>query len=239
MIDTLFYLIWRDRYLRKHIRNQRFRNKRINLSTSIFSNDGNSQHQYLSTIFTNSDKLIYNIDLHLDILDYNIELYKNNRYKELFNSLYCGNGIDFSVLPQQGIHKISFIIDYGFKVDKLVLPDSLVELAFYYSGSISLGLFKQHVDSFIYNLSTTNIKKLLIPSEYKFTKQCILPDTLEQFDYYSSRDSLDYLVVAVTPSNKVFNNCSMIVESIHDLEWVRYKTWIPNLHSGNALQSIL
>jgi len=102
------------------------------------------------------------------------------------------------------------------------LPDSIQELVI--SSNLPYIRYRDHFDRILHNLPT-NLKRLSLPSDFKFTKQFILPKTLKDLDYNSSSDSLDHLVV---PLYRVFENCILEVESIRDLEWLtdNDKTWI-------------
>jgi len=132
--------------------------------------------------------------------------------------------MDMSILPNDGIHKLSFFISDGFKTrDGAELPDSIRDI--FIGSRCSKQLLQESIDTFIYSLPR-NLHRLSIPQDYRFTQQCILPPTLEDLEYECTRDSLDHLVV---PVNRHYKSCKLQSQSIEDTEWLNTKPWISAL----------
>jgi len=217
--DKLFYIIWRNKYIRNLVRNNVFKKKRIDVTLDYI----NDNHQYLS-LLSNDDKILYDIHVFLEINRDNIEQYRDNKYRYLVNEIYGNDFMDIGVLPHHGVHKLSFNIDYDFKCeDGVKVPDSVHELLLY--TYLSGNELNEQVDRFIYHLPS-NLKILSIPDDYVFTKQCILPHTLEDLCYGNGSDSLRHLLV---PEDKLFENCVLEVRSMDDIQWLTDKTWITSL----------
>jgi len=226
MIDTLFYTIWRDIYLRKYVRNQIFRNKtKVATLEYLYFN-----HQYLA-LLSDDDKRTFNINVYLYInvseIDEYIE-YKNKYNINIIDILHCEDWISFDHLPIQGLRKLIFVIDDSFRDSGCKLPDSIEELVLAYSEDSE---YNDQFDRILDSLPR-NLKILSLPTDFKFTKQCVLPETLQDLDYNSNRDSLCHLVVPQddVARNRVFEKCIMEAESIRDLEWLKDKTWIRKCH---------
>jgi len=222
-LNTLFYSIWINKYIRKQIRNHVFRNKRIIVSLDYIDNN----QQYLS-LLSDDDKITYNIDICLDIDRNNIQQYRNNKYKHIVNHLYCKEYMDLDTLPHHGVHSLSLSIDDNFKgSNDAKLPDS-IRILFIYCSRTNITRFTDIIDRFIYSLPC-NLRILDLTKEFAFTKQCILPATLEQFYYVGNSDSFSHIVVS---STKLIGNCTLVVNSMKDIQWLNDggdKTWISKI----------
>jgi len=173
-------------------------------------------------MLSDDDKITYNINVCLDLNGTNIDQYRDNRYKHLINQVICKGSMDLDALPDHGIRFLSLVVDDAFKSSKDKLPESLKRLQID-NRLKDKDVFKQNVDRFVYTLPY-NLKVLSITLDYKFTNQCILPQTLEEFNYCGNVDSLSWVVVPQQTMNKVLKGCILRAKTIEDLQWLHDKT---------------
>jgi len=214
--DQSFFIIWRHKYLRKQIRNRVFKGYTISVPSLEYLDNN---HQYLA-LLSDDDKLEYNIDIYFEINSSNIDDYAINKYRYLLNYVFC-KSIDLTILPNHHVHNMTLLIDQDDFHPIAQLPHSLRTL-YIFNFQYDLNEMLSYIDSFIYSLPSM-LTTLMIPNEYVFRNQCILPQTLDHLVYTKTSDSLCHLVV---PPTKVYKDCVLKVQSIQDLQWLYDKTWI-------------
>ncbi|KAF2070324.1 hypothetical protein CYY_008361 [Polysphondylium violaceum] len=213
-MDT-FYLIWRNQYIRRLIRNIQCRDLLISVKDEYL----NDNHQHLS-LFTAQNKLDFNISIgYTDTF----ERYIANQHRNLVNVLSILEGdLDLEQLEGGHVQKLSLKINNDTKICGR-LPQSLTYLNIYlkYGQNPPVG---QHL---LDNLPTS-LKTLHLPFHYIPTSKWIVPDTLTNLDYESSFQSLQWLVV---PDNRVFKNCVLEIDDSPQeaFEWLHKNKWVNNI----------
>ncbi|KAF2069466.1 hypothetical protein CYY_009211 [Polysphondylium violaceum] len=220
MIDTVFYSVWRNCFLRGIIRNKVCQHLLINVSTIT---ELHNNHQYLS-LFSEKDKIDNSIYIRLNISDRDeFNQYINSPYKSLANDLKFNDsytkegeksnyiGLDCDQI-HKGVARLSCWIDETTSGTSSSLPQSLTELKVYSRHRFS----NSFLDSVLSNLPAS-LRKLELPSDYSITTQVELSHTLVELDYNTTGSNIKKLIV---PSNKIFTNCRVTVESIDQLQWI-------------------
>ncbi|KAF2078487.1 hypothetical protein CYY_000237 [Polysphondylium violaceum] len=224
-----FYLIWRNQYIRKLIRNLVCRDQ------VICVNDGylNDNHQYLS-VFTDKDKIDYNISIRF--ID-NSEFYFKNQHRSIINDLdfylyspdrvNC-NHVDFNQFTGFELHRLSLQINCN-TVGSGPLPESLTELFLDTSDYSESAPIVLHILSHL----PCNLKTLKIPIEIIISEPVVVPDSLTSLEYYGKYESLQWVVV---PPNKVFSGCQLQIDSVGALEWLKENKWVDTIYFYNYIQ---
>jgi len=228
-MDTLFYLVWKNKYLRGCIRNRVCQNTYININSV---KDLQDDYKYLS-LFTDKDKLENRIYIGwsiTDIVQYN-QYSSSGEFKHLVNDvgLYLEiDSIDFNQIPQ-GVHKLQcYFTDKTIVVG--TLPQSLTEFSVY-SGSF-YGFGNTALDNLLSNLPSS-VHKVKLPHLYTMSSRVELPNTLKDLFYRTKVGDIGNLVV----DNNVYPNCLVTVMSLADLQWVHSQPWISQLKINNQLKS--
>ncbi|KAF2075768.1 hypothetical protein CYY_002950 [Polysphondylium violaceum] len=229
-----FTAIFRNCYLRSLIRNQVFRDKIIRIPNIEYLDDN---QKYLS-VFTNDDKLNYNISIKLSIKRGigQTHQFKNNKYKHIVNDLVIEfekkqqiQYIDFSIAHDQ-VHRLSFYLEQSVKDIHGKLPDSIIDLNIgscdlSYKENVCLAL-EQVLSDLPNNLRVLKLSDLF--SLLSSSRKIHLPSSIIDLQYTGTSRHLDRFVVD-TP-NKVLKSTCLKVESVEDLHWLRDKYWINNIY---------
>ncbi|KAF2076807.1 hypothetical protein CYY_001884 [Polysphondylium violaceum] len=218
-MTDLFYLIWRNSFIQRIIRNINCRDLVISVNTQYL----NDNHRYLS-LFTNQEKMNNNISIRFD--EDSFQNFINNQYKSIVNELdFCGEkyllseSIDFNQI-HDGVTSLSFRVKEGLTcIGKL--PSSLTYLSIFdYDQTPS-----PVVHDVLSNLPS-NLKTLVINNYYWFSSDYVLPETLTELDIKSTYDILQRFLVT---SNKVLQNCKLVVRTMEALQWLHQNKWINNI----------
>ncbi|KAF2075533.1 hypothetical protein CYY_003174 [Polysphondylium violaceum] len=214
-----FYLIWRNQYIQRLIRNLVCEDYVINVNNKYLIKN----HQYLS-LFTNKDKLDYNITIRFMgyAVDY-FDIDKRNRY--LINNVDISvdsdvDNIDLNEI-HDGVHKLSLIMGYGTKVTGK-LPSSITYLRLYKNTFDHQPPYAQQILS---NLPA-NLQELELGIQrYSISSPCIMPESLTDISYNTPLyyQNLKWFVV---PPNKVYESCMLYVDSMESFEWLIVNKWI-------------
>jgi len=244
-MNSIFYLVWRNCYLRGYIRNKVCQDIVININSLI---ELQNNHQYLS-LFTEQDKLDNNIYISLRLhnsteLDQFVRSEYSSNYNYIVNDLilyYIINELDLNqnvVVKRLSCHfdkKSNTTGDVG--GDCVRLPQSLTEFIvkpWEYDDFSNTTL-----DSVLSNLPTS-LRKLTLPSNYNISEETPtieLPSTLEDLHYESW--SLGNLKKFIIASNRVFTNCETYVKSLEDLQWIQRTPWIGKLTIDHHITNIV
>ncbi|KAF2076804.1 hypothetical protein CYY_001881 [Polysphondylium violaceum] len=221
-MDDLFYLIWRNSYIRRLIRNIKCRDSVIHVTNQYLLDN----HQYLS--FTKQDKVDYNISIRSDIY---FQDYLNNQHKYIINELNLQR--DEDLLPEMefdfnqihdGVTKLTMSIKEG-QTGAGQLPNSLTYLWINIYGRRESRAISMIVNHVLSNISS-NLKTLVLPDVYLDSGNYTIPDSLTDLSYGSKYDNLQRLVVS---PNKVFQNCILDVDTIESVQWLEENKWINNI----------
>ncbi|KAF2076704.1 hypothetical protein CYY_001961 [Polysphondylium violaceum] len=246
--NTSFYLIWRDIYLKRLIRNQLLSDVHINIDLDDLDDDGFVE--YFSTVST-KDRLENRIFIRLEILDkeYYRE-YLDHPHRHIINEL-C---IEMIAVPK----------DYYFKkvgslpvlFDWCLIPEQVQKLSLYihpsddvvgqgrlHDGLIDLFIGSQEdefncelVDGLLLSLPP-NLQKLSLPSQYEIkVKGVQLPSSLHTLDYECKFDSLKNLIV---PSdNHTLKDFRIVDIKLDDLQYLGHQSWINDISLFNINDNI-
>ncbi|KAF2078474.1 hypothetical protein CYY_000224 [Polysphondylium violaceum] len=226
-----FFYIFRNLYLRPLIRNNVFKDTIIDIPSLEYLNDN---HQYLS-VFSNDDKLKYNINIRLIFTKNNtsqLDQFRNNRHKHLINEIELQISglevIDFSIVHDQ-VHRFSFYLEEKTKRINGKLPDSIIELnigANPISNFVCLPLEEILLDL------PKNLQILKLSDRFKLsscsTSKIQLPNSIIALDYRSKSADLDRFIT--TPPNKVLKGACLKVLNDGDFHWVQDKQWLDSLY---------
>ncbi|KAF2075520.1 hypothetical protein CYY_003161 [Polysphondylium violaceum] len=228
MIDKtcLFYLVWRDSYIRYKIRVKVFENKVFQEKFLVKLIDN---HQYIANI-SETDKLDNGIFICSSIRDTdNFIQYYNNQNKYAINDLK----IEKDVIVQQlensnssnsrgglihdGVQRLTIFFTSSTCVGQGdQLPDSVTDLSLFRFG---VGV-NEFIDSILTNLPP-KLRYLLVPDVVP--SRCVLPDTMCNMYLSATPEVFNCFVV---PPNKVFKGCKLRVNSPESLQWLHGRTWI-------------
>ncbi|KAF2078501.1 hypothetical protein CYY_000251 [Polysphondylium violaceum] len=216
-MNKLFYLVWRNQYIRRFIRNNQCRDLIINVDENYL----NDNHQYLE-VFTAQDKLDYNISIR-----FHKGNYVNNQYKHLVTDLNYDHTFitqsDFGLIDD-GVNRLSLIVKDG-QEGTGKLPSSLTYLELSSWNHRETGPVAEIVHHVLSNIPP-NLKTLILPHGYLFTSNYVIPESITYLGCESRYDNFKRLVVS---PNKVYRNCILDVYSVEALQWLHENTWINNI----------
>ncbi|KAF2078480.1 hypothetical protein CYY_000230 [Polysphondylium violaceum] len=226
-------------YLRSLIRNNVLQDTVIPVYSLQHLDD---DHQYLS-VFSNDDKLKYNIFVRLEINTTDqLCQFANSDNRYTVNDLYLRESAnlstpelslvcDFSFL-YDGIHRLSFCLGANLNAVRARLPDSIKDLVITNS---SRSMFSSVVlESILHNLPK-QLQRLTIPSGFQFmpnlsggdsTRDIRLPSLLAKLEYSSSSDNIDRLLVC---QKRAFEDVVLRVDNAKDLLWLEGKYWVKSI----------
>jgi len=218
-IDNYFYLIWRNKYTRRCIRNIVLENRDIKLDIEYLNNN----YKYLS-LLSDKDKIEYNIFIRLEIGFKNFKLYSKNSYKHLINSIHIRKHREKernSDLFHEGLVKVK-IDSHNLITFRDNLPQSLMYL------DLSLFECPSGVDRLILHLPS-NLKVLELPPYYliQTKEKIILPPSLEVLKYETKCSELKKLVV---PPSRVYRDVKVFVCEPNDLQWLHSQYWLRDVY---------
>ncbi|KAF2071179.1 hypothetical protein CYY_007496 [Polysphondylium violaceum] len=228
----MFYLVWRNVYLRSLIRNHVCQNTVYKINDVEYLDDN---HQYLS-VLSSSDKLEHNISFRLKIDsrdDY--KKYVTNAHRHLINDLVLGDTVssgDNSDGSALGLD-LGSVGDHVQRLEINVkeesecsgrLPDSVTNLC------IKRGVFAltNHFIDQVMVLLPANLKRLSLPLCHSIitTQPIIIPSSVTDLNYESSFESIKKLVI---PSGREYLNTIVDIYTSEGLEWVRNEKWVRNI----------
>ncbi|KAF2068918.1 hypothetical protein CYY_009763 [Polysphondylium violaceum] len=206
-----FYLIWRNQYIRRLIRNLVCQNVLIRVDKEYLKDN----QQYLS-MFTNKDTLDYNIRIRFnggskDYLDI------NNSNRNLINDVELKIKADFNLSKiSDGVHKLALVVTATTATVMGQLPNSITDLKL--ASSVSNELSPPIIQQILSNLPS-HLQQLYLGKSGKNCIQstCVLPQSLTDLYYGYKYSSLKWLVV---PPNKVYKNCMLDLESNESFQWL-------------------
>ncbi|KAF2078481.1 hypothetical protein CYY_000231 [Polysphondylium violaceum] len=217
-----FYLIWRNQYIRKLIRNRVCQNLVINVNENYLIRN----HQYLS-LFTNRDKLDYNIGIRFEGRDDDyLDINSNNR--DLINVVdFKKDTGNFNLdIILDCVQKLSFSTNSNTMRATGKLPPSITWLQLMKDDFYCIKPLAQQILS---NLPD-NLQWLELGShlQYNFTSPCIMPQSLTDIksSSYFYYQNLKWFVV---PPNKVYKSCVLYIDSMESFEWLLENKWICNV----------
>ncbi|KAF2072536.1 hypothetical protein CYY_006153 [Polysphondylium violaceum] len=237
-MDTLFYFVWKNSFLRSLIRYRVLRDTEINVDNEYLINN----HQYMS-VLSPQEKYQHNISFQWRISSSKqFTEYLDNAHKHLVDDLdICitndnaddddddQNGRQFTDIDcsafHDGLHKLSFFIDkYTTGYNKL--PDTIVNLNIHASCYTTDRFTSPIVERILGNLPR-DLKALCLPLSYTISSLLVLPDNLVEFNYSSAYNDFKQLVVS--PNNKDIDGCTLVAQCAQDLEWASEQSWIKSL----------
>ncbi|KAF2068917.1 hypothetical protein CYY_009762 [Polysphondylium violaceum] len=210
-----FFLIWRNQYIRRLIRNLVCQDVFINVDDEYLCNN----QQYLS-LFTNIDKLEYKISIRFmgKASDY-LHINKSNRY--LINDVELNIEANFNLNEiHDGVHKLELVV--GPTVAGVgQLSDSITNLllSFDYKQD-DVGVEDNSLPPIIQQILSNlpcKLQELHFGNIDCIQSTCILPQSLTDLYYGESYDSLKWLVV---PPNRVYKNCVLDLDSVESFQWL-------------------
>jgi len=227
-IDTRFYSIWRNCYIRGIIRNIVCQNSLIKVDSV---EDLLDNYKYLS-LFTEQDKIDNSIYIRLNIKNRKeFNQYKNNEYRFIVNDLMLDDvdeQKDIIGMPFNDIHKGVLRITCWLD-DKSdgggVLPDTLTEFIVH---TRNRRFINSRLDQVLSALPGS-VRRLELPRHYQISTVLEIPDTLVDLDYFVVGSNVKKMVV---PPNKLYNNCYASIDTMEELEWVRDHPFIVQLVVG-------
>ncbi|KAF2068916.1 hypothetical protein CYY_009761 [Polysphondylium violaceum] len=225
-----FYLIWRNQYIRRLIRNLLCQNFIISVNKEYLKEN----HQYLS-LFSNRDKRDYNIRIrfiggaghYLDI---------NNSNRDVINDvdIEIGSAIgsfDLNAI-HDGVHTLSFSSDNDYISATGKLPSSITNL--HLSNDNFDDFPSAYAQQILSNLPA-NLQVLgLGIDQNSITSPCIIPESLTDI---KSHTQLHYqnLKWFVVPPNKMYQSCQLYIDSMESFEWLFANKWVCNVRIGTFL----
>ncbi|KAF2078504.1 hypothetical protein CYY_000254 [Polysphondylium violaceum] len=224
-----FYLIWRNQYIRRMIRNIVCQGVVINVDKEYMCDN----QQYLS-LFTNKEKLDYNISIRfkgdtIDYLDIN-----NNR--DMINVVDLKIKADFNFNEiHDGVHTLLLKLANGKRTAGMgQLPDSITKLTFFaMPPRTGAPPIVQHLISNLpcklQELSFTYIDDCI-------HSRCVLPQSLTDLHYAGLCDSMKWLVV---PPNKLYKRCDLELDSYESFQWLLENKFIGKIRIGPGAIPVL
>ncbi|KAF2075466.1 hypothetical protein CYY_003247 [Polysphondylium violaceum] len=247
MKSDLFYLVWRNVYIRSVIRNLVGQNTVYKIKGVEYLN---SNHQYLS-VLSYKDKLDHNISfrLKIDSLDeYN--QYIANAHRHVINDLVLGDkvsgsrnaddsaqqhGLDLGLIVGDHVQRLEIYVEEEMGASGSRLPDSVTDLSIKSAYALTHSGF---VDQVLVQLPA-NLKRLSLPLNYQIRapQPIIIPSSVTDLDYISSFESIKNLVI---PLDREYENTVVNINSSEGLEWVRNQKWVRNISTrlGAPIQQV-
>ncbi|KAF2075535.1 hypothetical protein CYY_003176 [Polysphondylium violaceum] len=261
MIDSLFYSIWRNNFIRYLIRTRVCQDLVIDVDLQYLNDNG----QYLSLLTLQSQRTSSsNIFIKLEIRNTNEFMqYINHTHRYLINYLVISHKIDMSSLNQtkdsnnnnnqkqkrsnsnnsNGISRIDFhLIPEGVERLRLTvakettgcgaLPESVTQLEVYRVG------WDRIKSDFINKVLLPNLPPQLVSLtlddgfKIQTAQPCVIPSNMRRFKHMSTYDSFACLV---PPPNKVLGDSVLEIRCYEALEWLAGNKSIVNvLYNINA-----
>ncbi|KAF2068919.1 hypothetical protein CYY_009764, partial [Polysphondylium violaceum] len=228
-----FYLIWRNQYIRRLIRNLLCQNFIISVNKEYLKEN----HQYLS-LFSNRDKRDYNIRIRF-IGDAGGYLDVEHSNRDVIND------VDIELVPDvdnfdlnaihDGVHTLSFYTDNDYISATGKLPSSITNLHLINNNFDDCQPYAQQILS---NLpANLQLLRLGIHRD-SLTSPCIMPESLTNIKShgYLYYENLKWFVV---PPNKVYNSCVLYIDSMESFEWLFANKWVCNVKIETFLLDIL
>ncbi|KAF2069476.1 hypothetical protein CYY_009209 [Polysphondylium violaceum] len=219
-----FYLIWRNIYIRRLIRNHVCQDLVFDVLVDGWQKLDDIDYKYLS-LFTDKEKLDYNISIRLKGRDV-VEQYVDNQFYDLINDVdikyYVEDILDFSVF-HRSVQKLSLTIAHRSSTAINQLPSSLTYL-YVDCPRHSPQVLKHILSSLPTNLKTLRLQETL--DENMITSECRLPDSLTNLDFSSVYNNFKWFVV---PPNKVFKHSILVVDSMDAITWLKSNKWIQTI----------
>ncbi|KAF2069757.1 hypothetical protein CYY_008921 [Polysphondylium violaceum] len=223
MTEESFYLIWRNQYTRRLLRNLVCKEYIINVKNNEYMIEN---HQYLS-LFTNRDKLDYNISIRFRgfYSDY-VVIDKRNRYliDDVDIIVESDDVINLNEI-HEGVHKLSFFISPETTSATGKLPSSISYLRL---CNQSYGDQPPYAQQILSNLPA-NLQELVLGiQQYSITSPCIMPESLTDIKSDDTDTPLNYenLKWFVVPAIKVYQSCIVYIDSMESFEWLLVNKWI-------------
>ncbi|KAF2075538.1 hypothetical protein CYY_003179 [Polysphondylium violaceum] len=215
-----FYLVWRNHYIRRLIRNIVCRDILVRVDKEYLEEN----HRYLS-LFSNSDKLDYNIRIHFmgDASDY-LDINKSNR--DVINELIIHTDFDLNEI-HDGVHTLKLESNGTLASGVGQLPDSITNLTLSgYTEDQEDELSPPPIIQQILSNLPSKLQELRVSDEF-IQRTTALPQSLTDLYYGYKYDNLKWLVV---PPNKVYKNCALDLDSIESFEWLVANKFISNVN---------
>ncbi|KAF2069475.1 hypothetical protein CYY_009208 [Polysphondylium violaceum] len=239
MINTLFFSVWANNYIRGLVCAFKCKEREINVDLDYLNNN----HQYLYLLSLH-DKLKHNIYVKLSINNKDqLDQYQKNKYNNLINHVEINiENEQQQQQPPKGQDQDFLIIDCD------TLPLGLQILVIYVDArSVCLGELPYSIDQLVirgaYKIKTFFICQLVnhvlmnLPYKIRYLdlpnsvqvhtlSNICLPESLIDLDYCSSYNNLQKFIV---PPNKVYDGCKLRALSMDDLIWLHNKLWVSHL----------
>ncbi|KAF2078496.1 hypothetical protein CYY_000246 [Polysphondylium violaceum] len=227
-----FYLIWRNQYTKRLIRNLLCQNFIIYVNKEYLIEN----HRFLS-VFSTKDKLDYNITIRFkgDAGDY---LNINSSNRDVINDIDIdleSDIVNFDLNEiHDGVHKLSLMIENDTINATGKLPSSITYL-YLSNDDFECLSFSQTILS---NLPTSLKELELNIHQNSLSGPCIMPQSLtklksNRFLYY---ENLKWFVV---PPNKVYRSCMVYIDSMESFEWLFANKWICSVQIDPNVLNIL
>ncbi|KAF2070325.1 hypothetical protein CYY_008362 [Polysphondylium violaceum] len=233
---NIFFLVWRNGYIKRLIRNSLLRDRVINFTSLAIVNQN---HGYLDTL-TIEDKLENNIFIRLVIKDTITFLeYINTPDKRLVNDLIVcvvdGGGGDSAlfdwcvVFKEFGhLHRLELEVSRQMSTHgiQLQLPHSITDLRITRSLVESNDQFYSEFIQEVLRCLPDKLCYLSLPNGLTITTEVVLPGSVVDLEFESTFDNLCRLRV---PPNRVFPSCRLKVRSPEALDWLQGQRWITSV----------
>ncbi|KAF2068397.1 hypothetical protein CYY_010278 [Polysphondylium violaceum] len=210
-----FYLIWRNQYIRRLIRNIVCQDVLIRVNNEYLCDN----QQYLS-LFSNIDKVNHNIRISFlgkarDYLDI------NNSNRDLINDaeLSIQSSFNFNEI-HNGVHTLVLKLTNLKAAVMGQLPDSITKLRIF---AVNPPIVQHLISNLPCKLQELDLMFNSIES------RCVLPQSLTDLDYTGSYDSMKKLVV---PPNKVYKNCGIVLDSNESFQCLLENKFISVINIG-------
>ncbi|KAF2075522.1 hypothetical protein CYY_003163 [Polysphondylium violaceum] len=234
MTIDLFYIVFRNPYIRKHIRNNALKGIEIRVDVNDLNSDSVYKHLAL---LSDHDKLMYNIHTLFSIKKkHNLHEYINHPHRHIISSLFINHYVidetdyqlkeinfEFSSLGSH-ITKFEFYLDSNVRVGGQP-PETITELCLKRTSSMENRRAFEILDNILSNLPS-KLKKLDIPNNFNLGNKYNLPESLVDLNFLSRCSDLKSFNV---PGNKVYKSVGASVISKEELNWLFSQTWISNI----------
>ncbi|KAF2078465.1 hypothetical protein CYY_000215 [Polysphondylium violaceum] len=249
----LFYTVYRNKYLRNLIRDNKYRGLVKEITLDQLEND----HQFIASLvdsyntdnkFNDNNTRNNNIIFKLIIFNYHqFDRFINGPHRHLINSIRINEKLsafgvdrelsweeaiefDLGMIPQ-GIQRLDITVDESVRGTGQ-LPDSITELKV--NQSIT---YRQNEVNFFDHLFANlppNLAKLALPYELKLIqRKVVLPPSLIDLDIKAGSEILNNFVVQGL--DRQFKSTIMKIDSAEDLEILENLGWINKIILGSRL----
>jgi len=231
-IDTIYFEVWRNKYIRNCIRNNQLRDTTIIIENIDHLND-NCKHL---SLLSHNDMIEYQIFIRYDIDSIEtLDQYIMNKNKHLINEI----SIDLTDIRDEKVFNCGFINDGIVKLKLSLcngkqwsgrLPQSLREFSIVSNHSSDIA---GTADELLLNLPSHLVKLKIsdISNTYSITtnEKIMIPESLTQLEYYP-QDINNYSKFLVPPNKDNLLEFGVTIINIEDFQLLNNMSWITNIN---------